>query len=354
MTPADPPPAGDAWPEDLDARALTEWAAANGRGDGLPLLPPTAAVVDEHVASLGQDPDTVVAVLPPRFAPCTVRDVARAAAMTAAPPAAIGILCASLRAMAARDFDLMGLSTTTEAAVPAVVVNGDVARHAGIPSGAGCLGGAAGAGPAVGRALRLVLRHVGGQVAGVSSWTVHGQPGRVVGIVVAEAEERSPWPPLAARRGVPGDAVTTFAAQGTIDVVDAGADAAAVVAAIGSSLAVPATPPFLTSFDRPEVMVAICPAWADLLADRLGDVSHVQGAVWEHAWVPAHRWPPERRERLAERGRVDADGRVHAVAHPEDLLVVVCGGPGGLHATALHGWGATRAITEPLDVGGPR
>jgi hypothetical protein len=42
------------------------------------------------------------------------------------------------------------------------------------------------------------------------------------------------------------------------------------------------------------------------------------------------------------------DGRVHLVHDPDDLLVVVCGGLGSLHAAALHSWGATRAVTRPV------
>ena len=330
---------------DLDAATFTAAATSAGWGDGLPLLVPHQELVREYVAAADAPAEDVVTILPPRFAPCTVRDVARNAVMTAAPAAAMPLLCTALRAMTARDFDLMGLSATTEAAVPALVVNGDIRLRVDVPSGAGCFGGAVGAGPAIGRALRLVLRNIGGHAEGVSSWSVHGQPGRVTGIVVAEAEDRSPWAPLAARRGVHGDAVTVFAAQGTIDIVDAGASAAGVLAAIGGSLAVPATPPFMTAFSRPEVLVAICPAWAELLAAEVGSIEEVSRRCWDHAVLPVSMWTDERRARLEEHGRVDDKGMVHVVALPEDLLLVVCGGPGGLYATALHGWGATRAIT---------
>jgi hypothetical protein len=44
--------------------------------------------------------------------------------------------------------------------------------------------------------------------------------------------------------------------------------------------------------------------------------------------------------------RVDDDGIVHLVAGPEDMLVMVCGGLGNLHALALHSFGPTRGMTR--------
>ena len=115
---------------------------------------------------------------------------------------------------------LHALNATTGSVVEALVVNGSARHTLGLPMGAGCLGGVAGHAPAIGRALRLVLRNVAGQHVGVTSQSVWGQPGRVAGIVFGEWEERSPWAPLAERRGVAGDAVTVIGAMGTMNICD--------------------------------------------------------------------------------------------------------------------------------------
>jgi hypothetical protein len=39
---------------------------------------------------------------------------------------------------------------------------------------------------------------------------------------------------------------------------------------------------------------------------------------------------------------------VHLVERPEDVLVMVCGGLGNLHAYALHSFGPTKAVTQPF------
>lgn len=77
-----------------------------------------------------------------------------------------------------------------------------------------------GASVEIGRAIRLLMRNVTGQVAGVASQTTFGSPGRVAGVVAGEWEERSPWAPLAERRGVSGNAVTSFGTMGTMNIID--------------------------------------------------------------------------------------------------------------------------------------
>ena len=45
---------------------LVEWYFGQGWTDGLPVVPPTRALVDRFVAALGGDPDRVECKVPPR------------------------------------------------------------------------------------------------------------------------------------------------------------------------------------------------------------------------------------------------------------------------------------------------
>jgi hypothetical protein len=332
---------------EADVVAFTRFATDAGWGDGLPLVPPTEERVREHVAASGRFPDELLAEVPPRNGRCTVEKLAINAVMAGAPAGAMRLLCAAVEAMANREFNLFALNTTTCCVVPGVFVNGP-SRHAlGIPYGPGCFGGEAGPAPAIGRALRLVMRNVGGQVVGKSSKSVFGQPARVTGIVVAEWEERSPWAPLAERRGVKGDALTIKDVTGTIDVADIVAtNGVDLLEIIGKSLAFPGTNAFIAPEADSEIMVAIAPPWADLIARAYPTIDDVQQMLWEHARLPLSWWPRPHRERLAE--RVDAQGFVHLVAGPRDLMVMCCGGLGNLHALALHSFGPTRSVTVPF------
>lgn len=334
---------------DDDPREFARLAADKGWGDGLPLVPPTPALVEEYVAAAGLPAQHVIATLPPRNADCTVERLAINAAMTLAPVESMPLLVAALEAMADPAFALHALNATTGSVVPAVIVNGPVRTALDIPMGAGCLGGVAGSAPAIGRALRLVMRNVAGQLIGVTSQSVYGQPGRVAGIVFAEWEERSPWEPLAQRRGVPGDAVTVYGAMGTANICDLVASTGpGLLEIIGKSLAYPAANGFLTSSAFSETLVAINPVWAELIHRDVPDIAEVQETLWRHARLPLDWWPEPYHAPFEKAGRIGSDGYVPLVPSPDDVFVMVAGGEGNLHAAALHSWGDTRTTTRAV------
>ena len=232
--------------------------------------------------------------------------------------------------------------------VPCLFVNGPARDQLDLPYEAGCFGGAAGAGPAIGRAIRLVMRNVGGQVAGETSKCVLGQPARVVGLVMGEWEERSPWPPLAERRGVSGNAVTVYGTIGTMDIADIAADDGRSLAwVIGQSLAYVGTNAYISHWGA-EVMVVVPPPWADMLAAAYPTIEDVQEALWQNACHQIDHFPDTHKQWLAERDRISPDGTAHIVEHPTDVIVMCAGGLGNLHAGGLHNFGPTRAITRPF------
>ena len=142
---------------------------AQGWGDGLPLIAPSEGRVRAHLAASGHYPDELVAVLPPLQSECTVEKLAINAVMAGAPAESMPLLISAVQAMAEPKFELQSLNATTGSVVPAIIVNGPIRNRLEIPYGAGCLGGVAGPAPAIGRALRLLLRNVGGQVVGLTS-----------------------------------------------------------------------------------------------------------------------------------------------------------------------------------------
>jgi hypothetical protein len=334
---------------DDDIAAFTKLATDAGWGDGLPVVPPTEARVREWCAASGRFPEELLAEVPPRNGRCTVEKVAVNAVLAGAAAESMPLLCAAVEAMSDPDFNLFALNTTTSCVVPGVFVNGPVRDQLGIPYGPGCFGGVAGPAPAIGRALRLLMRNVGGQVVGESSKSVFGQPGRVTGIVVGEWEERSPWAPLSERRGIGAgvNALTVHGCTGTIDVADIVSDNGQdLVAVIGKSLAVLGTNAFIGSHHGAELLIAIAPPWAELIAAVYPSLDDVCADMWAHAALPVALWPAAHQQALHDNGRVDDEGIVHVVDSPGQLLVMVCGGLGNLHALALHSFGPTRAITR--------
>ena len=171
----------------------------------------------------------------------------------------------------------------------------------------------------------------------------------MTGIVFAEWEERSPWAPLAERRGAPGDAVTVYGAMGTANICDVIADSAdGFLEIIAKSMAYPGANGYLTSSAFSETLCAINPVWAEVIGRVYPDIADVQNFIWDKCALPIEWFRPEYRAPIDALGRIKQDGRVHLVPKPEDVLVMVAGGLGGLHAAMLHSWGTCLTVTRSI------
>ena len=327
-------------PAGFYARSLAEqWV------DGAPVLPPTDEAIEALLAGTPDPPDQVVGVLPPGNGVATVELVAANAAMAGVAPEAFPLVLAALEAMLAPEWNAFGLTTTTSSVFPMLIVNGPSRDALGVDCRAGCMGGAGGRGSmTIGRAVALCLRNIGGQRAGETSRTVFGQPARF-GMCFGEWEERSPWPSLAARRGFPtgSDVVTVHGGKGTFPMADIHNDEARdLLELLARSMAYPLTNMFLGNAENGEIVLAINPMWAERFGVTFPDVADLQAFLHEHAWQPLALWPEPNREILVAKGRVGAGDRVYLTAGPEQIVPVVCGGLGSLHAVALPSFGESQ------------
>jgi hypothetical protein len=321
-----------------------------GWGDGLPIVPATPELVEQYVQASGLAASHLLGKIPPIHGLCTVEKVAVNAVMAGAPPEAMRFICDTVTAMLPPGFDLAGVNATTAAVVPAIVVNGPIRDELGIPYSYSALGGVACSAPAIGRAIRLIMRNIGGMVPGETSESVFGQPGRVTGIVVGEWEERSPWPPLGERRGCPGNSVTIFPALGTMNILDDIAETGQeILEVIGKSLAYMGSNNFMPITAFASQMVAINPIWAnEVIARDIPSFEDVRTIVWEHARLPLDWFPAELRPAIERRGHLDSRNRVYLMDTPDDLNLFVCGGLGNLHAAMLPGFSNVQPVTGPV------
>ena len=331
-----------------DVMEFTRFSMAKGWGDGLPVIPPTEARVRAFLARNNRYADEVICALPPVNADCTVEKIAINAVMAGAAPESLPLIIAALQAMADSDFELFGLNATTAPVVPLTLVNGPIRDTLDIPCRHGCLGGAPTTALAIGRAIRLVIKNVAGQEVNVTSQTTFGTPGRVAGILFGEWEERSPWAPLAERRGVSGDAVTVYGTMGTMNILDTTSQSGPeFLEMIGKSLGYPAANGFSPAMPYAEIMVAVNPVWAQIIHRDVPALEDVQEMIWNFSSLEANYLTPKHRAQLENQNRV-INGRVYLATEPKDVYVVCCGGTGGLHATGFHSFGScltqTRAI----------
>ena len=339
---------------ELDFEGFNAFALERGWGDGLPLVPPTEGRVRGFLAENDRYPDEVIAHLPPSRAECTVEKIAINAVMAGAQAESLELLIAMVAAVADPDFELYGINTTTAPVYPAFVVNGPIRDALDIPYSYGCLGGVATRANAIGRAFRLLMRNVAGQVAGVTSQTTFGSPGRLASILTGEWEEKSPWAPLAERRaGISGNAVSCFGTMGTMNILDTTSQAPRdFLEQIGKSVPYVAANCFTPAMPFAEMMVAINPICAEIVGREMPLIEDVQECLWRYASVPADLLQRQHREQLEAQGRIREDGRIYAVPEPKDFILFVAGGLGGLHATAFHSFGScltqSRAVASPV------
>ncbi len=329
---------------DTDGEAIYELSLRDRWGDGLPLLAPTEERVRRLLAATPWHADDVICVLPPKNREATIELAAVNAAMAGCAPEGFPYLVAALEAISVPEHNLYGLTTTTSSVVPMLVVNGPSRDRAGIDYGPGCMGGAAGRGSStIGRALSLCLRNIGGQRVGDTSKSVFGQPARVSGLCFGEWEQRSPWPSLAAQWGYGADAdvVTAHGGKGTMPLADVNCDDARdLLYLIAKSLAFPLSNKFLTPIaGNGQTVLAINPMWAERFGREFPNLDDCKAFLHEHAWQPIDLWPAKNQAILYAKDRVDANGRVWLNARPDQIVTVVCGGLGNLHAIALPSWG---------------
>src|SRR2546428_9302281 len=130
MSPVDP---------GLDADAI-ESLYARGVTDGLPVVPPTRALVERAVAASGRAADELIALVPPNFGRATVEKIAINAVMAGCRPDYLPVVIAAVEAVCDERFDLHGVSATTNSTAQLIVVNGPVREALEINCGANPFG----------------------------------------------------------------------------------------------------------------------------------------------------------------------------------------------------------------------
>ena len=152
----------------------------------------------------------------------TVEKIAINAVMAGCKPEYLPVVIAAVEAVCTDEFNIHGVTATTMGAAPVMIINGPIREQIGMNMKLGALGAGNRANATIGRALRLVVRNVGGATTGGVERSTLGNPMKFT-MCFAEWEERSPWPALHVERGFkPEDSVVTVFAMtgGPVHIVD--------------------------------------------------------------------------------------------------------------------------------------
>jgi hypothetical protein len=320
-----------------------------GWTDGLPIVPPTEERVAAMIAYTDRDPDESLGLLGPRWGKATPHKLAVNAVMAGCLPAYFPVVVAAVEAMLVDDFNLAGIQATTNPAAPLLILNGPIVRELDVNGGSNALGQGWQANATIGRAIRLILLNVGGGQPGSVDKATFGQPGKYT-YCLAENEARSPWEPLSVERGFAKgvSTVTMVGAAAPHNVIIMGSQSGEDVLRIIAD-AMTAAGNNLLFFATVTPIIAICPEYAALVARDGFSKSSAKRFLFEHARVPLERFTPGQRkivESWKEHCLVDGGSLLTVVEQPEDIVLMVAGGP-GKHAVFLPVFDG-RAITRPI------
>lgn len=332
-----------------DPEAIYEYALKHGWTDGLPIVPPTPARVRRMLAQVALKPDHVVARMDPRGGAATAERIAINAVMAGCRPDYLPLLIAAVEAVCDPAFNLHGIQATTNPVGPLLIVNGPIRQKLGVNCGRNALGPGARANATIGRALRLCLLNIGGGVPGEVDKAILGMPGKYT-FCLGENEEESPWEPLHVERGFGrGEStVTAVGAQGTNNVLCLAGAAEATLALVADALATLGHNNVLLGGGNPAVFFS--PGHAKLFVGQgFATKQSVKEFLFERSKIPVDRFPPQEVLPTHPMGeRVVMDGKVCVARRPEDILVVVAGGPEPYHTTLCPSFGDSWAVTKKI------
>lgn len=322
--------------------------------DGLPIVPPTIERVERMLRHARRSRDDVVARVAPAFGAATVERIAINAVLAGCDPEYMPLLIAAVDAVVAPEFNLQGIQATTNPVAIWIIVNGPIANELEVNATFNCLGEGAWANATLGRALRLVLRNIGGALPGEMDRATQGQPGKYT-FCCAENEAENPWEPLHVERGFGRDqsTVTVVGAEGTLNMNTHAKDATDLLRVIAESMVHPASNEYCHG-GEPWLMIA--PEHAEILRRGGLTKAEVKSRLWELTKMPARHMAAKdllrvKSSRTEEFGEIGPDTLLTLACEPDDICIMVAGGP-GTHSVYVPCFGNSRAVTRVVAAAG--
>jgi hypothetical protein len=284
----------------------------------------------------------------------TIEKLAVNAVLAGCRPEYFPVVVAAVEALLDNDCQLYGIQTATNTTAPLIILNGPIVDELDLNARGNVFGQGRRANATIGRAVQLVFRNIGGDIAGETDMSTHGQAGKFTSCI-AEAEQDSPWAPFHVDAG--------FAkADSTVTVI--GASAPHNIFTYGCETGPEILDQFIgamTGLGHNNIifpsgpLLIVSPEHAATLAhDGIGK-TEIRQAVFEQARIPLGRFARRTVEGLRHRrarwfAEVGDPDHIGVADRAADVNVVVAGGA-GIHSlfvpTAFSFRPVTRRIRPP-------
>ena len=307
-----------------------------GWSDGLPLVPPTEERVLRMLDGTSRDPQEVIGLIPPALQPATVEKIAINAVMAGCKPEYLPVVLAAVEAVLEEGFAMHGVLATTMFVGPVVVVNGPIRRRIGMNARGNVLGQGNRANAAIGRALQLVIRNIGGGRPQEVDRATLGNPGKYT-YCFAEDEEGSCWEPLSVERGMkPGQsAVTVFAGFGLQGMVDQKSrEPESLARSFAESLKAIHNVKLAPCCDA---LLVICPEHERTFRNADWSKGRLYEELYKLCEIPGEELVAGAKG-ISEGGPTSLAGKTVNKFRPGGLMVVRAGGGAGMFSGIIGGW----------------
>ncbi len=322
-----------------------EFMFDQGFSDGLPLVPPTPERVMRMLAGTRRDPQEVLAVMPPNMGEVTVEKAAINAVMAGCKPEYMPVINTIVQAICTDEYNIHGVMATTMGASPVVVVNGPVREKIGMNMKLGALGQGNRANATIGRAVRLLIRNVGGAEPGGTERSTLGNPMKFT-LCFAEWEERNPWTPLHVERGFEAEdsvvTVFTMTSGPTLIVDQESRSAGQLAGTMGLCLEAAFNPKAHYATD---CLLVVVPEHVDTLMRDGYTKADLRRRIQEVTARPIRDLVSDevsgagfKKEMAANMDEEALEKRLPKFRTDEDIHIVVAGSEAGKFSGAFHGW----------------
>ena len=310
-----------------------------GWTDGLPIIPPTEEAVADMLTGTDLPPDHLLGKLESRLGKATIEKIAINAVMAGALPTYMPVLIAGTKLLLESERGFMGYTTfgfSTGSWAPFWIINGPVRNEINVNNSSGAFSPGNIANAAIGRAMGLIIKNIGGVRKGVEDMGVMGNPMKY-SMVIAENEEESPWEPLHVEYGYRQEesTITVSYPQTYLQHWPYGSDAEGILRAVigyiirGMRYTFIFTPPHAKNLARE--------GWTkEDIKEFISEYARIPGSHFNNIPVIGGARPSLYKGKISAR---DTD-TVALIRDPRFIRIIVAGGPGAFIAHAVGG-GAT-------------
>jgi peroxiredoxin len=334
--------------EIADQDDVFEFMFDQGLTDGLPVVPPTPERVLKMLRGTRRDSQEVVGTCAPNYAPVTIEKIAINAVMAGCKPEYLPVVIAAAEVICTPEYNIHGITATTYGATPIIVVNGPIRHRLKMNMGINVFGQGNRANATIGRAIKLIVRNIGGGRPGEVERAAFGTSSKYT-CCFPEFEEKNPWEPLHVERGFNrGDSVVTcFGLEGgPCQIADqTSRTARALVGSIGLGVEASWHP---KTHNFGDILLVISPEHVDTIWHDRWTKENIRTRIQEITARPLRELLPTEDygglgalpDQANQRSRTEEElnRKIPKFQSTKNIHIVVAGGPAGKWSAMFGGW----------------